>query len=130
MWFTDQGELVGSGRSVPVSPKVHTCYYAIVSNACETVKSADIWVMVSTPTVTEDPTASPSTISAGQKATLQAGGGTGQGPFTYKWYTSDGTFIGSGKKLVVRPIVTTSYYYKLCNSLESSPSNFVTVTVR
>ncbi|HEX7676707.1 MAG TPA: hypothetical protein VF713_01185, partial [Thermoanaerobaculia bacterium] len=105
-------------------------YYALVSNACQTVKSSDTWVMISTPALTENPTASPSTIAIGQSTTLQAGGGAGLGPLTYKWYTSDGTPAGTGKKCVVRPVVTTSYYYTLNNTTESAPSALVTVTVR
>jgi hypothetical protein len=128
-WFTDDGTLVGSGPTIAVTPYVNTCYYAVVSNACQTVKTGYAWVMISTPEVTDDPTARPSTIAAGEKAVLEAGGGTGLGPFNFKWYTSDGTHIGSGKKLVVHPKVTTSYYYKLCNATESLPSAAVTVSV-
>lgn len=128
-WFTDDGVPAGTGASVSVSPSIHTCYYAVVENGCERKVSSSTWVMIATPQITENATVKPSTITAGQAAVLQAGGGTGQGSLTYKWYTSDGTFIGNGKKLVVHPTVTTSYYYKLCNELESEASNTVTVTV-
>jgi len=130
-WYTWGNEtFVGSGATLAVAPSTHTCYYAVVRNECGLQESLGAWVMISTPILTENPTVSPSTITAGQRATLEAGGGTGQGTLTYKWFTSDGTFIGAGKKLVVRPAVTTSYYYKLCNDLESDPSVQVTVTVK
>ncbi|HXH41688.1 MAG TPA: hypothetical protein VNN08_23895 [Thermoanaerobaculia bacterium] len=129
-WFTDSGTPVGSGLSLPVTPTLHACYYAIVSNGCQTVKSADVWVMIATPVITDNPKVNRSTISVGQSATLEAGGGTGLGPFTFKWYTSDGTYFADGKKCVVRPLVTTSYYYTLNNAWESAPSNLITVTVQ
>jgi hypothetical protein len=129
-WTTDAGAVVGSGANLPVSPLVHTCYHALVNNGCQVTESEDVWVMVSTPAITQDATVIPSTIKAGDKVTLEAGGGNGLGPLTYKWYLSDGTFVGNGKKLVLRPTVTTSYYYKLCNSTDSGPSNTVTVTVQ
>lgn len=130
LWFKDDGTPVGSGLVLSVSPTENTCYYALVSNDCETVKSSETWVMISTPVLTENATVSPSSIAVGQTATLQAGGGTGLGKLTYKWYTSDGTPVGTGKKCVVRPVVTTSYYYTLYNTTESAPSALVTVTVR
>jgi hypothetical protein len=130
-WFKDDGTPVGSGLILSVSPTENTCYYALVSNDCQTVKSADTWVMISTPVLTENATASQLTITAGQSTTLQAGGGTGIGKLTYKWYSSDGAPAGTGKKCVVRPVVTTSYYYTIYNStMESAPSNLVTITVR
>lgn len=128
-WFTSDDTPVGTGASVLVSPASNTCYYAVVSNICEVITLKNAWVMICTPVITENPTVSPATISAGQSATLEAGGGNGQGPMTYKWYTSDGTFLANGKKLLVHPVVTTSYYYKLCNSWESGPSGLVTLTV-
>jgi hypothetical protein len=130
-WYTWGDEkLVGTGKSISVSPTTHTCYYAVVRNECGLQESLGAWVMICTPVITQNPTASPSSIVPGEAATLEAGGGTGQGSLTYKWFTNDGTFIGTGKKLVVRPRVTTTYYYKLCNAWESDPSVPITVTVR
>lgn len=130
-WYTWGNEVfVGSGATLAVSPSTHTCYYAIVRNECGLQESLGAWVMISTPILTQNPTATPPAITAGQPVTLETGGGMGQGPLTYKWYSSDGTLIGTGKKLVVKPAVTTSYYYKLCNDLESDPSVQVTVTVK
>jgi hypothetical protein len=130
-WYTWGDEVfVGSGATFAVAPSKHTCYYAVVRNECGLQESLGAWVMIATPLLTQNPTATPSTITAGQPVTLETGGGTGQGTLTYKWFTSDGTQIGTGKKLVVRPTVTTSYYYKIVTDLESDPSIQVTVTVK
>jgi hypothetical protein len=49
---------------------------------------------------------------------------------TFEWFKSDGTLSGTGKKLVVRPTVTTTYYYRISNACgESAPSSNITVTV-
>jgi hypothetical protein len=79
------------------------------------------------------PTATPSTITAGQTSKLETANATGQGTLTYLWYKSDGTLVGTSttKKLIVSPAVTTSYYYKVSNSCGTTgPSPTVTVTVQ
>ena len=133
-WYTSTGTLVGSGTSISVSPTVKTFYYAIVSNACGSVQSSQVMVNVCVvATLGSNPTATPSAITAGQTSRLEmAGDSTGTGPFTYLWYKSDGTLVGTStnKRLTVSPTVTTTYYYKVSNACgTSSASGNVTVTV-
>lgn len=136
LWYTTAGVAAGSGTTVSVSPTASTAYYAVVSNACQSpgVQSNNTPLVKvcsgAPPAVTAAPTVSPSTITAGQTATLQASGGSGAAPLTFTWYTSGGTSVGTGKKLVVQPAVTTTYYYTVANACgESDPSSTVTVTV-
>ena len=54
-------------------------------------------------------TASPSTsVCAGGSLLLTATGGTVFGG-TYRWYTSGGTFVGTGTNITVSPVVNTTY---------------------
>jgi hypothetical protein len=128
-WYTSSGTAVTS----PVSPAVTTAYYAVVSNACGSVQSTTVSVVVCVPPVLgTSPTATPSSIAAGQTSRLEMTGGTGTATLTYLWYKSDGTYVGSStnKRLDVSPTVTTSYYYKVSNSCGTTgASPTVTVTV-
>jgi hypothetical protein len=132
-WYTDAGGFVGSGTSISVSPTTDTTYHAILSNPCASgVQSGNAQVTIcnGAPIVTQNPTVNQTPITSGQSATLQAGGGTGATPLTYEWFTYNGTQIGTGKKLVVWPTMTTTYYYRIRNVCgESAPSLTVTVTV-
>jgi hypothetical protein len=79
------------------------------------------------------PTATPSTITAGQTSRLETGDATGKGILTYLWYKSDGTLVGTStnKRLNVSPTISTSYYYKVSNSCGTTgPSPTVTVVVQ
>jgi PKD repeat protein len=132
-WYTLAGTFVGSGTSISVSPTATTTYYAIVSNACGSVQSSNCTVTICSPGLGTAPTATPSTITAGQTSRLDMGSATGTPTLTYLWYKSDGTFVASttAKKLNVSPTVTTSYYYKVSNSCGTTgPSPTVTVTVQ
>jgi hypothetical protein len=132
-WYTSTGTAVGSGTSVSVSPTTNTVYYAVVTNLCGNVQSANVLVSVCSPGLGTAPTATPSTITAGQTSKLEMGNATGQGTLTYLWYKSDGTLVGTStnKKLNVAPTISTSYYYKVSNSCGTTgPSATVTVTVQ
>jgi PKD repeat protein len=132
-WYTLSGTGVGSGTSISVSPAVTTTYYAIVSNACGSVQSMNVTVTMCSPGLGTAPTATPSTISAGQVSRLDMGSATGQATLTYLWYKSDGTLVATttAKKINVTPTVTTSYYYKVTNSCGTTgASPTVTVTVQ
>jgi len=132
-WYTAGGTFVGSGASLPVAPAATTSYYAVVSNSCSSVQSSTCTVAVCVPPgLRTGPTASPSTITAGQSSKLEAGNTTGSGTLTFTWYKSDGTLVGSStnRKLFVSPTVTTAYYYTVSNACGATgPSPTGTVTV-
>jgi PKD repeat protein len=134
LWYTLAGSYAGSGTSINVTPTVTTTYYAVVSNGCASVQSLNVTVAICSPGLGTNPTATPSTITAGQVSRLDMSSATGSGTLTYLWYKSDGTFVASttAKKLNVTPSVTTSYYYKVSNSCgpTTGPSPTVTVTVQ
>jgi hypothetical protein len=46
-WFNTEGQQVGSGSSVIVSPKSSTCYYAVARNDCQRAASPQTCVTVS-----------------------------------------------------------------------------------
>ena len=132
-WYTSLGTFVGTGTSLVVSPASTTSYYAVVSNACGSVQSLTCKVTICSPGLGSAPTATPSTITAGQTSRLDMGDATGSPTLTYLWYKSDGTLVGTttAKRLNVTPTVTTSYYYKVSNSCGTTgPSPTVTVTVQ
>jgi hypothetical protein len=133
IWSNRSGVVVGSGSTINIFPTVTDAYYATVSNACGSVQSSFVAVNVCTPGLGSAPTATPSTITAGQVSSLQLASATGTTPLNYSWYKSDGTVIvanTTSKKLTVSPTVTTSYYYTVSNICGTTvPSPTVTVTV-
>jgi hypothetical protein len=86
------------------------------------------------PAITSGPTASPSSITAGQSSTLSVAA-SGTTPLTYQWYVgSSGTTTnpvsgGTNSSVTVTPSSTTTYWVRVSNSCGSVNSANVTVTV-
>ncbi|HSY51592.1 MAG TPA: hypothetical protein VLC46_22510 [Thermoanaerobaculia bacterium] len=130
-WYTSSGTYVGSGSSITVSPTTTTTYYATVGNSCtSTFPSANVTVSVSptciTATITAQPVSNPGTIGSGGSSTLTIGV-SGTSP-TIQWYTSSGTYIGSGTYCAVSPTTNTTYYAIVSNSC-TSPIQSANVSV-
>ncbi|MBW3564042.1 MAG: hypothetical protein KY459_04910 [Acidobacteria bacterium] len=79
------------------------------------------------PTITAQPTANPTTITAGESSTLSISATD----FTsIAWFrTGSSTSIGSGTSITVSPTATSSYFARVTNACTSIDSNSVTVTV-
>jgi|GEM_PF-5416542 len=113
-----------------VTPQTTTMYAASVSNACGTIVSPFIRIVV-TPcddaTITSQPAGS--SITAGEHATLSVGVG-GTAPVAVHWFAGDGTPAGNGTTITVAPSHTTAYYATATNSCAAATSARATVTVQ
>lgn len=99
-----------TGANVVVSPSVTTVYTVTGLNSSGCQGTAAVVVTVNpAPAITAS--ANPSSVCAGQSATLQAGGGT-----SYNWAPSG----GSGSAVVVTPAGTTIYTVTGSNGLCSN----------
>jgi hypothetical protein len=127
-WFRAEGAFVGSGNSIVVTPPSTSTYYAKVENDCDSVRSANVSVIVvppcSPPVIVMQPVGS--TIAAGQTATLSLNASGGQ-PLTVQWFTALGAPAGTGATITVSPTETTDYYATVSNGCGSVNTQTVTV---
>jgi hypothetical protein len=92
------------------------------------VTSAYVTVTVCIPaSVTAQPTATSTSIFAGQSTTLSVG--TAGTSASIQWYTTGGALAGSGSSITLSPTTTTSYYAVVANSCGSATSNNISVNV-
>ncbi|MBM3410332.1 MAG: T9SS type A sorting domain-containing protein, partial [Bacteroidetes bacterium] len=76
------------------------------------------------------PTVSPTTtICSGSSATLNALGGTGSQPYEWRIGSLSGSVVGTSSSLTVSPVVNTTYYVMVRNSLGCTKADSVRVIV-
>lgn len=141
-WFTgtpSTGSPINGATSATLqaNPQVTTTYYVEARNTCSTgpVPSNPVTITVQPCTAPSNVIvqASPTSIVAGNNATLSFANIGGTAPFTVQWFQGNppGAFISSSlQPFFVTPAVTTSYYAEVSNACGGpARSNVVTVTV-
>ncbi|HYC87989.1 MAG TPA: hypothetical protein VEO54_02160 [Thermoanaerobaculia bacterium] len=129
-WYTTGGAHVGSGPTIPIAPAQTTSYSATISNACGSVQSATVTIVVRPPCTPPAVVTQPvgTTIDRGDSAPL-AVTASGTEPLTVAWFTGDGASVGHGPSIPVTPDRTTSYYATLTNDCGTARTATVTITV-
>ena len=130
-----------TGATTVVTPNATTRYWVRVTDGCSSVNSnivtVEVTVGCSGPTVSQ-PSASPSTINAGQSSTLSVFASASEGSLSYQWYigssgqTNNPISGATGSSVQVSPTSTTSYWVRVtdgCNGGTSRNSSTVTVTL-
>lgn len=134
-WYKADGTQVGTG-SPYVSISTTTSYYAIVTNSCTSVRSANVTITVcAPPTITTQPASfnivqgQPATLSIGVAA-LTADQIQGGGSLYIHWFNASGdVLVGTGNDLAVYPSATTTYYARVGNGCGEVRSSNMTLGV-
>ncbi len=86
------------------------------------------------PTITQQPSATPSSITSGQSSTLSVTATAGTGSLSYKWYRTPvgqtSNQVGTGSSIQVSPTTSNSYWVRVTDGCSSVDSNAVMVTVQ
>jgi hypothetical protein len=127
----------GTSSSLTVSPASTTTYWARVTACGGHLDSngATVTVTACVPPSAPAPSPAPSTIASGQSSTITVTP-TGNGPFTYQWFTGTSGNTASpiggatNSSVTVSPTTTTSYWVRVtgqCAPTADSPAATVTV---
>ena len=141
-WSTTGGSVSGSGSTAVYTPlpvTVSTVYRVdvVVSDGKGGSVTGTVNVTVNpsggntSPSITSGPTASPSTITNAQTATLSVTASDADGdPLSYSWSTTGGSVSGSGSTAVYTPLpVTVSTVYRVDVVVSDGKGGSVTGTV-
>jgi hypothetical protein len=134
-WYKSDGTAVGTGSPYLVLYST-TTFYAIVSNACTSVRSANAtFSLCAPPTITTQPASfnviqgKPATLSIGVAA-LTSEQIQGGGQLYIHWFNADGDVsLGSGNDLVTYPGATMTVYAKVGNGCGEVRSANATIGV-
>lgn len=127
-WFrVGQVSSIGMGNTITVSPVASSEYYAFCNvNNCSSGEARVVVTVTCEVPATPSLTASPSTISSGQNATLTATSCTG----TVTWYNAMGlAYLGAGNSITVSPTANNSYFATCTVNGCQSGNSFVEVIV-
>lgn len=137
-WFAgaapDTSQQLGSGASLTITPTATNSYWVRVSNACGMVDSdaAMVTVAQSCTSPSVSATATPTSITAGQSASLSATA-SGTAPLTYTWYLGSASDtsqpVGSAPSLSVSPSQSASYWVRVSNACGFADSAVLAITV-
>ena len=132
-WFDDacEGNLVGTGNSITVSPTATTTYYVRYNGTCNITNCAAVTVIVNTPSVTPTVVSGAITINSGGSTTLSVTGGAAGIGAIAEWFTGScgGTLVGTGNSITVSPTAATTYYVRYANLCNTTACTTVTVSV-
>ena len=112
IWKDDQGTAVGADLDLI---DVSSGYYdltVIDENTCEAYAGPYFVGELGGP-LTVNPSASPSTICAGEQVFLSPGAGGGSGTYDYTWTSTPAGFTSTLENPVVTPMQNTTYHVQL-----------------